>query len=194
MTGYSQLPRIHSTALDEIRAHIHAIYWLARQSRAKLICELGVRSGESTRALLAAAMDLDARLVSIDQDGDSYHVRQITEDRGITLDWNRWECRQQDSAIAALAFAPLSVDFLMVDTDHSLETTRREIAAWNDRMKLTGIMVFHDTGLNEPGRDGVAPSMREFCMNFPGWEMQCWNGVAEGDTGLGYLARRGVVR
>jgi predicted O-methyltransferase YrrM len=190
MTGYSQLPRIHETALPEIRPHIHALYFLARQTKAKLICELGVRSGESTRALLAAAMDLDARLISIDIAGDAYHVRQVTEDRGISLDWGRWECRQCDSAVAALAFGPLSVDFVFFDTDHSLETTRREIAAWNDRLKPTGIMAFHDTALQEPNRDGVLPSMTEFVMSFPGWEMEVWNNVAPGDTGFGYIRRK----
>ena len=76
MTGYSQLPRIHATALPEIQAHIHALYFLARQCRAKLICELGVRGGESTRALLAAAMDLGAKFHSWDIDGDAYHVHR----------------------------------------------------------------------------------------------------------------------
>jgi predicted O-methyltransferase YrrM len=188
MTGYSQMPRIQETALPEVRAHIWAIYFLARMAKAKLIVELGVRSGESTRALVAAANDLGADVRSIDIAGDAYRVQEVTESRGIQLDWSRWLCCKCDSGDAASLFGVWSVDMLFVDTTHEFNQTRREIAAWSPKMRDSGIMAFHDTALDEPNRDGVLPAIRDFLAKSPAkWNFENHMNIAPGDTGFGFL-------
>lgn len=186
MTGYSQMPRIVQTSLPEISAHLWTLYWMPRMLKATIVVELGVRSGESTRALLAGCMDQRAFLWSVDIDGDAYHVRDVTENRGIVLDWTRWECRQADSVEAARQFGKRDADLLFVDTTHEYEHTLREIMAWHYRVR--GAMVFHDSGIvDEEGRDGVLPAIQTFLRMTESWHIELHNNISEGDCGIAIL-------
>jgi len=164
-----------ATALPEIRAHLERLRDLARDASG-LIVELGVRSGESTRALLESGRCV----TSYDIDGDAYQVRKmLTPDES-----ERWTCCQSDSAEAGRKWDRGSVGLLFIDTDHSLETTRAELAAWRPHIVPDGIIALHDVDLHEPGRDGVRPAALEVGWPYEEWVRQC-----EGDTGLGLLRR-----
>lgn len=207
-TGYDCMPRIVAHATADIRAHLWTIYWLARSINANSIVELGVRSGDSTRSLLAAAADIAAstrhpvgrysiqgRLPTVrsyDIAGDAYRVREVTESAGIPwgdIGGDRWSCTQMDSLAAASAWDFSTVDLLFVDTEHSYAQTRAEIDAWYGKIRPGGLMVFHDTTLDEPDRIGVTPACLDFVGSNPGWLWECHPHVGEGDNGLGWLTR-----
>lgn len=191
MTGYSQMPRIIANATDDIRCYLPTLYRLVTFGQAKTVVELGVRSGDSTRALLAGAMDIGGMVFSYDIAGDAYHVREVTERFGIQLDFARWFCCTSDSGDAASLYKDGSVDLLFVDTDHSLETTRREIALWHPKIAANGTIAFHDTELNEPNRDGVMPAISEHLDNHPDWMFANFAGdKGQGATGFGWITRR----
>ena len=83
MTGYDSMPTVVSRATADISAHLWSLYWLARTLPVRTAVELGVRSGDSTRALLAACEDVGGMLFSFDAAGDAYRVKEVTESYGI---------------------------------------------------------------------------------------------------------------
>lgn len=190
MSGYDRMPLIVAKALPEVSAHLWSLYWIARNIRATRIFELGVRSGDSNRALRAAAMDIPgATVTSFDIDGDSYHVNDVTASYGIEPFDGTWTCIKSDSVKAAEMYGNGTVDLLFIDTLHSFQHTVQEIIAWMHTIRPGGIMAFHDVGLNEPGRDGVLPAMRA-CLRPEAWDMEIHLHCAPGDTGMGWATRR----
>ncbi len=193
MTGYDTMPIVCERATNDIRHHLWSLYFLARTLPATTVVELGVRSGDSTRAFLAAANDVGgaAHVHSFDIADDAYRVKEVTESYGIPHFGDRWTCKKSHSIVAAMGFGEWSVDLVFIDTDHSLDLTTNEIKAWHTRVRPGGIMAFHDVGLDEPGRDGVSPAIREFMAGQFGryWTYEEHRHVAEGDCGLGWMTR-----
>lgn len=215
--GYDEMPGVIKHAPNDIAPHLWTLYWLVRAmgmagSELNLV-ELGVRRGDSTRALLAGARDVAEiraarnrgfrpHLWSYDIEDVGEHVKEVSRNQGFTLVEDLWTFRHLDSLKAGELWRHTSIDLLFVDTDHSFETTKAEIAAWHQWIKVGGCMVFHDTNLNEPGRDGVLPAIKDFLDNPPGsiltpflckryWAFENHPHIAEGDTGLGILWRVG---
>jgi predicted O-methyltransferase YrrM len=190
-SGYAKLPKIIQAAPNDIKHHLAALYWLARISGGIDIIELGVRSGDSTRALLAAAQDMGGHVWSYDIDGDAYRVKEVTEKHGIEWVDGLWTCTKSDSIEAANGWGRGTADIVFVDTTHELVQTQREIYAWQHTIRPRGMMVFHDSGLNEPNRDGVGPAVEAFANNYPNqWSLERHDHCAEGDMGLAWLVRR----
>lgn len=190
--GYEEMPTIINRAESEVKHHLWSLYWIARLVDAKTIVELGVRSGNSTRAFMAAAKDLGCRVVSFDIAGDAYHVRQVTESIGIPWQDGIWECRTSDSVEAGKNWSEGHIDMAFIDTSHEYNHTLNEILAWAPHIAPGGAMMFHDTGLNEPpDRDGVRPAMNTFMSDHSNgqWTLEDHPHIAEGDTGLGILWR-----
>jgi len=163
----------YATAPSDMRDHLWTIFREALLAQPKLMVELGTRGGVSTRALLAAADIADAHLVSVDIEDCSAidlpdHLRR------------RWSFVQSDDVVFAgepfAAFcrsrglAPVA-QVILIDTSHTYEHTRDEIAAWMPRLSDPGVMLFHDTnarggwyrrldGRVEPGLDKPRPVIR----------------------------------
>jgi hypothetical protein len=67
---------------------------------------------------------------------------------------------QVDSSKASLLYDDKSLDFVMVDTDHSYETTKKEIAAWCNKIKSGGYLGFDDYA--NPDFPGVKEAVDEY--------------------------------
>jgi predicted O-methyltransferase YrrM len=187
--GLNRMHAIIARAFGDIRHRLWSFYWLARMTHipGNVIVELGVRGGDSTRALLAACVDLgDGLLISYDIEDCSGQVTDpvLTE---------RWQFNLKDSIQAGLDFAlgtkrPPRVDMVFIDTDHLYRTTRGEIAAWHQHVRYGGCLVFHDYWLDDPGRPehghGVKQAVDEFTnTRHPEWVLETWDAGPEGDTG-----------
>lgn len=192
--GGNKLPQICAHAPGDIRHYLHHLYWLARMThKIGKIVELGVREGDSTRALLAACQDVGASLWSYDIENAGPVVPQKTAQYGIPwFDGVPWFFLQQDSVKAAQDWPHGAVDLVFVDTDHSYETTRAEISAWHRHVRPGGAMAFHDYCLRDAGRDGVGPAVEEFANRWaPEWRLEFFSSNYEGGTGFCVLYRRG---
>jgi predicted O-methyltransferase YrrM len=191
--GYASMPLIVAKALNEIKAHLWSMYWICRMVRAENIVELGVRSGDSTRALMAAAHDLDAGLISFDIDGDAYRVKEVTENHGIRWLGDNWACIKSDSVEAGQNFVG-KVEVVFIDTAHTFEHTKKELIAWHTHVQPGGVIMLHDVGLGagDAPRDGVQPAIDWFVASEFGkwWRYESYPHIAEGDTGLGILWRQ----
>lgn len=196
--GASRMPGIFYRATGDIRHRLWSLYWLCRLVNARTVVELGTRGGDSTRALLAAMEDLGGTLYSFDIEDNSRSVEDAAQRRF-------WSFNRSDSVEAVKLFVLASyaaspdgptVDLVFIDTDHTQETTRREIAAWAPLVKQGGCIVLHDYWLYDPPRDrdhgrGVKIAVDEFCdANYPAYLLETHDAGPDGDTGLAVVWRQ----
>lgn len=129
---------------SDISEHLPALFLEALEAEARLMVELGTRSGDSTFALTEAAKLLDATLVSVD-----------IEDCSVVSEYPRWHFVQCDDLAFAEEFdhwcrnrtiSP-EIDLLFVDTTHAYLQTVKELEAWMPLLSPRGRAIFHDTNM-----------------------------------------------
>lgn len=104
------------------------------------VVEMGVRSGNSTSAFLAALeVDRKGHLWSID-----------LEDPEVPGEWHdldSWSFLKGDALSAeAMAWAPKTIEVLFIDLDpHSYEQTFAALSMWAPRVPAGGVILLHDT-------------------------------------------------
>jgi len=130
---------------SEMAEHMPTLYMLAHQWSFGHIVELGVHRGWSTTALFAGATASGARLISYDKNPG---VRgALAKNLCLVADsplLSSWEFRCKDSVAAAADFPDGSVSLWFLDTLHTLDQTRKELAAWYPKIHPDGIMCGHD--------------------------------------------------
>ncbi len=128
----------------DISDHLETLYKEALVVQPRVIVELGVRTGASTFALSRAAEKTDAWLVSLDMEPTVFHS-----------DYGKWRFVKADDIEFAKNFPEFAnktgfdseIDFLFIDTSHTVAHTRAEIEAWSPYLAASGTMVFHDTNM-----------------------------------------------
>jgi len=139
---------------SDINEHLMFLYKLVAESNAQKIVELGVRGGNSTCALVIAASQTGGFVTSVDHGRGARYSRQPVS----------WDALEQTSTLITgklslgsywslvvkddIAFAREyddEVDVLMIDTGHSYEQTKKELAAWGDKVVFGGFIILHDT-------------------------------------------------
>lgn len=143
------------------------------------IIELGVRSGNSTSAFLAA-LEVDRRGTLWSLDIAKPDVPEYWHD----LDY--WRFYQADClGPRALAWAPRSCHVLFVDVDpHSYAQTLEICHQYVPRIRYGGVALFHDT--DPADASPVAMALDEYCRVTGGAE---WRNRA-GCHGLGVMRIR----
>jgi cephalosporin hydroxylase len=136
----------------DITAHLGILYSWAR--RGGVMLELGVRSGNSTGALLAGAEAADSALISVD-------IEQ-PDVPGHWYDLPYWKLivgHDQDPAVAAQV--PSWIRLLFIDTSHQYADTIGELRLYGPRVAPGGVILLHDTD-----QEGVRRALDEYA---PGW-------------------------
>lgn len=191
-TGLSKMHKIVEAAPPDISRRLWTLYWLARMTHSEygMVVELGVRKGDSTRTILCACEDSGGILHSFDIEDVYEIVIAISDTIGMNLHNLKW-CFHLSKSVPD---KPIKIDFLscvdlvFIDTDHTLATTRAEIAAWHPHVRVGGVMVFHDYFLAEPPRDGVQQAVNEFAeAHKDEWRLEVHE--AYDDVGLAILWR-----
>jgi hypothetical protein len=108
--------------------------------RDPVVVELGVRSGNSTLALLNALDRIGrGRLYSVDiEPCEGAHATILAADL-----YDRWYFKLGDSVPFSKDVGPC--DIVFVDTSHEYQQTILEIDAWSPLVNPGGKMIFHDT-------------------------------------------------
>lgn len=120
---------------NDIRDQMPVLYAWAR--RAAKVIELGVRTGNSTSAFLAA-LEGRGELWSVDVNPP------LVPD--YWLDLPNWHFLQADDISAqALDFCPDRVDVLFIDTSHYYEHTMAELKMYVPKVRPGGVVLLHDT-------------------------------------------------
>lgn len=123
------------------------------------VLELGVRSGNSTSAFLAAAEKNGGRVWSVD-----------TEPPEVPAHWydsNLWTFLQGDDTTYDIPFGPVMYDVVFIDTSHHYAHTLTELRRFVPIVKPGGTVLLHDSLLAhvdyEPLPYPVTLALAAFC-------------------------------
>jgi hypothetical protein len=149
-------PRAAQERYDEVAATPSDIQLhlprLRREARGTVL-ELGVRGGNSTVALLAGLEERGGTLWSVDIDPASAAVFAGH------AQWRFILADSRDESAVVGAGVPDELDVLFVDTDHTYEQVRDELAIWGDKVVDGGLILFHDTDTFP----AIRPAISEWC-------------------------------
>jgi predicted O-methyltransferase YrrM len=116
---------------SDIHHHLPLLYSLAKGT----VVELGTRTGVSTAALLSGVERHGGTVTSVDIDDVSALYRGHPQ----------WRCvRGSSTDPATAALVEGQIDVLLVDTEHTYEQVTDELAVWGPRMRVGGVVLFHD--------------------------------------------------
>lgn len=143
----------------DIAEHLLTIYSETVECHPKLIVELGVRGGESTKALLLAAEQHGAHVISVD-----------IADCSKAAASDCWTFIQSDDIAFGNNFAEWvqakglssGIDVLFIDTSHAYEHTLAEIHTWFPHLASGAKVLFHDTGNSALYGFGVTRAIEEY--------------------------------
>lgn len=135
---------------SDIYLHLTELYDKVIETKARIVVELGVRTGISTKAFLAGVHDTGGVVYSLDLDE---RCRKLFSSRT-----NRWVFVPADSrsfdwgsyCAGSGAGAPPNIDVLFIDTEHTFECTTRELEHWVPFVREGGYVLCHDT-IHHPG-------------------------------------------
>ena len=148
---------------------------LERLPSGAVVAEIGVDRGAFSRRILDTAAPAQLTLVDV-WDSERYHgglFDHVAATFSAEIAAGQVEIHRDLSVAAAGAFADATFDWIYVDTDHSYETTRAELAAYAPKVKPGGVIAGHDyiVGNWTSGyRYGVMEAVHEFCVA-DGWEL-----------------------
>jgi cephalosporin hydroxylase len=130
-------------ANSDISSHLETIYTETFQMNPKLIVELGVRGGESSRAFSYVNEELGSRIIGVDVDRVPYEEKIVNGTLVVSDD-----CAYAD--VFKSEFGAI-IDVLMIDTSHQYEHTKQEVAKWFPLLSNKALVIFHDTNLDGKG-------------------------------------------
>lgn len=130
---------LRCTVGSDIVGHLPYLHGRAAQ-RGVCALELGVRSGESTAALLAAAEAHGGHLWSVDIEHPN-----VPEHWWGNPSWTFIEGDDLDHLVSDRC--PTKLDLLFIDTSHRYRHTRDELTLYGERVRSGGVILLHDTDL-----------------------------------------------
>jgi len=154
-------------------------FWLRENGRPTMGAELGVARGRFTAHMLGAFRGLHMVAVdlwSVTTGNPQYENWPVDEHYDAFL----FVCEcfpglvtlvRSDTAAAATQFADQSFDFVFVDGDHRYEGVRRDIVAWQPKVRLGGMLCGHDY---TPRYPGVMQAVDEIGRRVITGEDYCW--------------------
>lgn len=130
---------------SDIWQHVATLYHFAKRSKRPL--ELGVRTGNSTVAIMCACTEDNKRLCSVDMVDSSPEVRERLAYFG--LNGSLWTFIAGDDVnpgtVEQVRRVNPTFDFVLVDTTHICEHTIQELNSYYPLLECGGIMAFHDS-------------------------------------------------
>lgn len=125
-------------AWSDIRGHLEFMYKTVIGYRRPRVIELGVRTGVSTCALLAGAIEVQGKLWSVDVDEPRVPESWLAEP-----DWTF--IRGDDLTGPVIDALPRRCQVLFVDTLHDFDHVLAELAVYMPRLTRDGVALVHDT-------------------------------------------------
>lgn len=131
------LERITLEGKGDSDRHVMTLYSIAIGSKAKNILELGVRNGDSTRPLLAAAYKNSGKLTSVDIDNTSF----IPEDNYKSS----WNFVKMDALEFLKNDSPTEpYDLIFIDDWHAYDHVKKELIEIDRIVSPKTVILVHD--------------------------------------------------
>ncbi|MBI1331444.1 MAG: hypothetical protein GC165_01040 [Armatimonadetes bacterium] len=122
---------------DPSNPYYDLLYWTAKEFQPRLIVELGTCTGGSTSHLAAGTK---GKVVSIDIDQRDETRRKLEAFDNIEL----IEGDTRDAVLASEISNRGPIDLLFIDTDHTAEQVREEMALYGPLVRNGGLILFDD--------------------------------------------------
>lgn len=151
---YEQVAGTPSDIVDHLPRFVQMVTRLG----ARVVIELGTRTGVSTIAWLYALEQTGGHLFSVDIDP-----------RPEIGEWPHWTFIQGDDLDPTVLAQLPQADIVFIDTSHLYEHTRNELSVYRWLVRRGGLIVCHDTQLAQPigaparPRFPVRTAIKEFC-------------------------------
>ncbi len=162
----------HVQHLVSLPTRQHMLHQLPKHA---VIAEIGVNKGDFSAEILSTCTPLKLMLIDV-WTSQRYHegLFEGVKNRFSTgIQSGQIEIKRAFSFDAIATCPDAYFDWVYLDTDHTLETTRRELELLRLKMKPGGIIAGHDYIMgnwNGGIRYGVMEAVREFCLKYD-WEM-----------------------
>lgn len=127
----------HMLKNTDICQHLMTLYMLTRQMKLSTVLELGVRTGESTIALLSAVKEIGGIVTSIDI-VDCPEATSKVDSLGLSKWWRF--IKGDDLEVEWNE----SIDHLFIDTSHTYDQTLKELQRFEPQVKNGGVVTLHD--------------------------------------------------
>jgi len=140
------------------------------------VAEIGVDHGEFSESIIKISSPQKLHLIDAWAEHTRYHsgLKSIVENRFKSeIDKGIVSLNVGFSTTVLLNFPDAYFDWVYLDTDHSYQTTKAELAILKSKVKPGGIIAGHDYTIgNWVGgyRYGVIEAVNEFCVN-ENWEI-----------------------
>ncbi len=160
----------HMLKRTDINEHLMTLYMLTKQLKLSTTVELGIRTGESTVALLFAAKEIGGTVTSIDIIDCPKAVSEVSS-LGLSEHWSF--IKGDDLSVEW----ETPIDHLFIDTSHDYDQTLKELQKFEPWVKVGGIITLHDIVLFPP----VLQAVNDYLMQRSGLELYKYfnnNGLA----------------
>jgi hypothetical protein len=159
----------------DISGHLVFMHDTVMRLNAHFVLELGVRSGESSRAFLTALAQTGGKLFSVDTSEDGFDDPLFADLRAACRTFVRGDS-------CAVALPDPVWDIVFIDTAHTYDVTLAELRRFGPRARC---ILLHDWVASRPDH-GVEPAVRAFMAENPGnWTLD----VRPNHNGLATLER-----
>lgn len=143
MTAIHDIYQQRCSVWSDIVEHLPVLYDTVVNSGAQTVVELGVRTGNSTAALLAAVAETGGHLWSVD-----IRLMPAAQQHPIeTAAGSSWTFLIGDDLTVAKQFISTDIDVLFIDSSHHYEHTLAELRLYGPRSTT---ILLHDTELEHP--------------------------------------------
>jgi hypothetical protein len=142
-----------------------------------VVAEIGVDQGEFSKKILEVCRPKKLELIDIwgSTRYDQSKADLVAKNFSSEVSENRIKITRRLSIDAAGQFEDNYFDWIYLDTDHSYKTTRDELYAYRDKVKLNGFIAGHDYTMGNWSsgyKYGVIEAVSEFCVK-ENWKIFC---------------------
>ncbi len=158
---------VYNSTYRDMECHVGVLYSIARGIKAKICVEFGVRTGDSTLAILHGIRDSKSggKLFSVDMNTPAGELEaKVTDDKLNTM-WSFHKMGTQDFAgkyfdIAQNTAGITGIGLLFLDADHEYSVTKLDITAMASYVLPGGYIIMHDTYSYPNGAGKVAEEVK----------------------------------
>lgn len=133
------------------------------------VAEVGVAAGDFSASILSETKPDKLHLIDVwgsDRYGENKY-RKVLRRFESEVNCGTVNIHRQNSIASANEFEDNYFDWIYIDTDHSYETTRKELLSYAPKVKEGGVIAGHDYTIGnwtDGIRYGVIEAVHEFCI------------------------------
>lgn len=173
----SQIPRhpISQKTINNAKLLLHREDLLKLMPKNSVVAELGVDQGGFSEKILNICQPEKLHLVDV-WGSERYGLakrKEVETKFSSQIESGKVEINLGFSTDVGQTFTDHYFDWIYIDTDHSYQTTIKELEIWRSKVKENGIIAGHDYVIgNWDGvvRYGVIEAVYEFCSKYD-WEI-----------------------